>query len=296
MVYGASGTTKTTQCYHIVKWVLSKPGNEKKRFRVLHSDGGGYAPFEDSGMIERKQVELFDFSTTKSALRDFRYLQQGYWPRKVKGGGVYFRKDEKCLTQDWENIAGYIVEGITSTAEVLKTYCSNREEGVGFKESIHFEDDGEHISGLTQGHYDLIQKEIFSAHTTGFKTLPVDWLIYTGLLGKGEDKQRRETVFGPQVVGNALTPRVPSWFMDCFHMDTATWKMGDTEKSGLVAWFTTHADLTTQIPCLAKTSVLPQVYAELLKAFPYGFIPIGLSRGLDLYYEKLEEMKEKFNA
>src|ERR1700690_4015629 len=106
MLYGNSGSTKTSQVYHLAKWVLAQPGNKGKRFRLIYADGGGYAPFMDSGMIERKEVEVFDFSFRTHALADYRKLAEGYWPlydvkTKTETYAEYFRKDENCLTKDW---------------------------------------------------------------------------------------------------------------------------------------------------------------------------------------------------
>ena len=295
MMYGESGTTKTSQCYHMVRWILSKPENQGKRFRLIASDGGGYAPFIDSGMVEKGMVEIFDYSTSVLALSDNRKLSQGYWPRLTTDGGQYFQKDEKCKTtsEQYSKIAGYIIEGMASYCEVLKTHCSNQPEGVGWKESIHFEEDGEHISGLAQGHYNLIQKEMYSAHMKGYNNLPVEWLIYTSLVGKGEDKQSRETVYGPQVVGNASTAQVPSWFMDCLHLAKARYKVKDQEVEGMVAWFIRHNDEQTNVPYLCKARILPEMYPDLLATFPNGFVPLGFKKGVDVYFRALEILRKK---
>ena len=298
MLYGVSGSTKTSQVYHLVKYVLGLPGNEGKKFLMIHSDGGGYAPFVDSGMVERGQVEVFDFSYREHAMSDFRKLSQGYWPRRTKDGREYFVKDDKCKLTDAENqmIAGYIIEGMSSSAQTLITHCSNQTEGVGFKESWKYEEEEETIIGLQQGHYGLIQKEVYSAHMKGFNNRPVPWLVYTSLLGKGEDKQKRETVYGPQVAGNATTPQVPSWFMDCLHLDRAKWHddKSNKDKEGMVAWFTEHNDSETNVPYLCKARCMPEIFPKLLEYFPNGFVPLGFEHGIDLYFRVLEKLRLEY--
>lgn len=296
MIYGVSGSTKTSQAYHLAKWVLGQEENKGKHFRIIHSDGGGYAPFEDSGMITRGEVKLFDFSYREHALSDYRKLSLGYWPKKIAGTGEeYFKKDDKCLTKDWSKVAGYIIDGMSSSAQTLITHCSNQTEGVGFKESWKYEEEEETIIGLQQGHYGLIQKEMYQAHMKGFNRLPVPWLIYTSLLGKGEDKQRKETVYGPQVAGNASTPQVPSWFMDVLHLDTTTYETSNGVKEGVVAWFTKHPDTETGTPYLAKARVMPEVYPELIKRFPNGFVPLGFKKGIEVYFEVIEKLRTEHN-
>jgi hypothetical protein len=293
MMYGVSGSTKTSQCYLLAKMLLT--ANPGKTIRIIHSDGGGWCPFEDSGMIERGEVEVYDFSTSTLALSDYRKLSQGYWPRKTKEGLEYFKKDAACKTppEVFANIAAYIIEGMGSCGEKLKTHISSMPEGVGFKEAYSYTEDGETLLGLQQGHYNIVQKEIYAAHMTGFNCLPIPWLIYTSLLGKGEDKKSNETVYGPQVVGNASTPQAPSWFMDCLHLNKEKYQnVKGEEVEGMVAWFQRHDDSQTGVPCLAKARVMPESYPGLLKYFPNGFVPLSYKRGITDYFKVLDSLRK----
>jgi hypothetical protein len=291
MLYGVSGSTKTSQVYHMAKWILKN--NPGKKIRMIASDGGGWAPFQDSGMVERGEVEIFDFSYREYALSDWRKLNQGYWPRETASGAEYFKKDNNCKVtpEEWSGIAGVIIEGLASSGEALKTHCSNQTEGVGFKESWRYEEEGETIVGLQMGHYDLIQKELYSGHMKGFNNMPVPWLIYTSLLGKGTDKKNGETVFGPQVVGNAATPQAPAWFMDCLHLDKQTYENKSGERvEGMVAWFERHEDSVG--PYLCKARVMPESYPKLKEYFPHGFVPLGFKRGIVDYFLVLDKLRK----
>jgi hypothetical protein len=295
MMYGVSGSTKTSQCYLLAKMLLA--ANPGKKVRIIHSDGGGWCPFEDSGMIEREEVELYDFSASRHALTHYRWLSDGYWPRKTKTGEIYFAKDVNCKTkpEEFENIIGYIIEGMSSTGEAIKAYCSNQKEGQGFKESWSIvTEDGDTILGLQQGHYGIVQRELYERHMLSFNCLPIRWLIYTSLLGKGEDKKAGgETVMGPQVVGNASTPSVPQWFMDCLHLNKEKYKNNkDEEVEGVVAWFQRHDDSQTGVPCLAKARVMPEAYPQLLKYFPHGFVPLSYKRGIQDYFRVLDSLRK----
>lgn len=319
MMYGVSGSTKTSQCYHIVRYLhgtKDKPGPlYGKYWRMIHSDGGGYAPFVDSGLIAAGIVKVFDFAKWPYSLSGWRWLQQGYWPRKVSysqhglrypdgehvtGTCAGFMKADLFMTkpEEWNQIAGYLIEGMASTGEVMKTHVSNQKEGVGFKEAWKYEEEGEMFLGLQQGHYGLIQKEIYTGHVKGFNNLPIPWLVYTSLLGKGEDKQNRETVYGPQIVGQAATPASPQWFMDCLHLSKERFKKHNqdgsegVETEQMVAWFTQHNDLSTGVPYLCKPRLLPEKMPELTKMFPYGFIPLGFKRGVDVYLETLDILNQ----
>lgn len=296
MLYGISGSTKTSQCYLMAKYLIGL--NPGKKFRIVHSDGGGWCPFSDSGMIDRGEVEIYDLSTSKKPLADYRLLSDGYWPRKTKDGGMFLGKVDQCktTTQEWDNILGYIIEGMSSTGEAIKAYCSNQKEGVGFKESWSIvTEDGDTILGLQQGHYAIVQREMYERHVLGFNCLPMKWLIYTSLLGKGEDKKTGgETVNGPQVVGNASTPQVPQWFVDVLHLSQEKYVTPNGEVDGMVAWFKKHPDSLTGVLCLAKARVMPELYETLLKYFPYGFVPLDYTQGVVKYFRVLDKILKDY--
>ena len=302
MIYGVSGSTKTSQLYLIVKKLLKE--NPGKKFRLISSDGGGWCPFEDSGMIERGEVEVYDFSTSKRPLSDYRKLSEGFWPRLTTTGSYYFEKNDKCMTtpQEFDTIIGYGIEGMASTGEALKAYLSNQKEGKGFKEAWSIEtEDGDTLLGLQQGHYGIVQRELYERHMLSFNCLPIKWLIYTSLLGKGEDKKAGgETVYCPQVCGNDSTPSVPSWMMDCIHLSKEKYKTYDMknktfgdEVEGMVAWFVRHDDNQTGTPCLAKARIMPELFPKLLEYFPMGFCPLTYTRGLCDYFTVLESLSRR---
>lgn len=315
MLYSDSGDTKTTQAYFLIKYINKKTG---KKFRIVMSDGGGIAPFIDSGMVGTT-VDVFDFSNRQYALADLRKLSMGYWPRWLKDGKMYasyvegaqeyFRNEDVCMTtpEEWQQIGGYLIEGMTSTGEVLKSHCANQDatNKVGFKGSFHYEEDGFVFGGVDKGHYNIIQKEVYDRHIKGFSTLPMEWLIWTALIGKGEDRQERTTVFGPQLVGNAMTAQIPSWFTHCFHISkekymnvktrlTPDAEGGETE--GFVLWFVKHSNGQDGIPYLAKTRLLPELVPKLLEYCPYGFFPVNYTYGLDLFFKLLERINQQYKA
>jgi hypothetical protein len=322
MIYGNSGSTKTTQLYHMAKYILKR--YPEKRIRLIHSDGGGCAPFVDSGMVERNEVEIFDFSNRQFAFADIRRLSSGYWPRYVKdgqahqfpveGGVMYFRPEPVCLTtaEEWEKISAVFIEGMTSTASMLLAHCSNRDETVGFKANYKYEEDGESFTGVSEGHYGIVQKEIYERHMKGFRTLPVQWLVWTALVGKGQDKKQSMPVRGPQMIGDAKTNEIPSWFNHVFHMDRVTYQNVPNKLSTalqrpanneavqkIVAWFEEHKatdELGQTVPYLCKSTVMPELLQKRSEFFPYGFIPLEYDYGIEMYFKVLEKLRKEQNG
>jgi hypothetical protein len=299
MIYGNSGDSKTTQAYFLAKYIHEKTGLTG---RLIGTNASDSAPFEDSGMIDKGVVDFFDISNRVKALADMRRLSEGYWPRDIQskptGNKEYFATDDKCLTsQDqWKKLGFYIIEGAAGIANLLLNHIRQQEEGVGFKHSFKYEEDGYIIGGLQEGHYGLVQQEMYKLIVQGFACLPVKYIIMTSLIAKGVDKRVSETVYGPKSAGQATTFEIPSWFMDCFHLDSVIEddaKNPGQKVSRKVAWFEKHLDTETQIPYLCKVRMLPEIYTKLYEAFPNGYVPLGFKSGLDKMYRAIDIIVEK---
>jgi hypothetical protein len=293
---------------------------------MLHADAGGYAPFIDSGMVERGEVDVLEYSKSDTPLSDLDKVSQGYWRRwrvdkqlyynYVDGAVPHFQKDIKnlggapdtsqgCKTtvEEWKQIPALMIDGITGIADILKYHLSDRPESAAFKESYKVTEEEYTTLGLTQGHYGIVQKELAMKWSRGFSVLPTKWLLVTALESRGETKEK-ETIYGPQSAGTAQTHAIPSWFNHCFHLDTVTYQDVKTplanpngtgvQKTGIVAWFVKHPDSVTGVPCLAVTKVMPEIYQALMQCFPYGFVPLDYNNGLVRFFEVVEILKAKY--
>lgn len=300
MIYSDSRVGKTTNLYFLVKYLWEK---YNKISRVIIGDPGGATPFIDSGMVDNGIVELFDFSYRQLAIADFRRLAKGYWPTYSSKGVEYFRSDSYCETtkEKWETIGGYFIDSMSSVGRLLISHCSDQQGGLGFKEAWSYEEDGETIRGLQQGHYGIVQKEIYKLHAHGFSLLPVQMLGWTALVGKGEDKRDRSSKYGPQLVGNASTPEIPTWFNDTFHFEKIIESKEDPNNKGVmidvekrVAWFIEHPDRETGISYLCGPRMMPEIYQGYLNTFKSGYIQLGLAKGIEKHYEALEILNRQF--
>jgi len=305
LIYADSGDTKTTQTYFLAKYIYEKYG---LKGRIIGSNASDSAPFEQSGLIEKGVVDFFDISNRETALGDVRKLSEGYWPRDAtqgKGGPKvekgYFKKDDNCLTTvaQWKDIGFYIIEGITGISSLLLNHIRSQEEGVGFKHSYKYEEEGYVIGGLQEGHYGLVQQELYKVIVQGFACLPVKFIIWTALTGKGEDK-KKNSVYGPQGAGSANTYIIPSWFMDCWHLGNEkivgkNAKGEEVEAEIKVGWFTRHPDKDTGIEYPAKIRAMPEILPEVYKAFPKGYVRLGYKVGLDGFYKEMDKIVEGYH-
>src|SRR5574337_277923 len=162
LIYAKSGDTKTSQLYHVARYIHKKTG---KKLRLITGDGGDYVAFTDpsgdpffkgKSLVEAGAVEVFDIKARKLALADMRRLSEGYWPRKIAckccKGGLHLRSDEQCMTtpDEWKGIAGYLIEGLTSICTMWLNHMRKQQEGPGFKHSFRYEEDGYSIGGLQE--------------------------------------------------------------------------------------------------------------------------------------------------
>lgn len=307
ILYGASGASKTTQLYYFAQWYHKRTG---KRIRLISCSGGGWLPFEDSGMIEEGIVQTLDLSLllqdSVSRLAVIRRLANGYWPVASPTGrgnildGQYFLSPvDECKTIEADNIGCYMLEDMASLARLLLMHLSEKQEGTGFKHSFKIEEEELSIGGLQEGHYGLVQKEIHKLVQYGFNTLPVDHFLMTSLIGEGTDKRERTKMYGPQMIGNAATSEIPSWFGDCLYLREMPVVFEDAngnQRSGTqrVLHFADYLVDADSIPYKAKLRIMPQLMPQVLAKYPEGYVTLTPEKGIIPFLNFLEKIKKAY--
>lgn len=234
LVYGESGTFKTTQIGAFARYIYKKTG---KPIRLISADLGGWAPIKpevDAGLVIPWRV-----STIDNMLPVIRKLSKGYWPTvREKDSGLPDPEDKnkKLKVQyldlasptpkTWEEIGGYAVESLTSIgdAEMSNLVSTGRkvaEEVVSeWEEKVYV--DGtevkEKFGAPARAHYNFVQNAIYSL-INAFSSLPVEYVLFTALEAKSEEEDRT-TIYGPSIAGKKATPKAPSWVGDCIHHDS----------------------------------------------------------------------------
>jgi hypothetical protein len=302
--YGQSGASKTTQLYYFAKWYWKK---YQKVTRLITCNGGGWLPFEDSGMIEDGIVQTLDLnmllSGYESKLAALRRLSEGYWPivspngqGNMQDGEYYFLPTADCMTIAKEDIGCYLFEDMASLARLLITHLSEKSEGTGFKHSYKIEEEELTIGGLQEGHYGLVQKEVHKIITQGFSTLPIDYFVMTSLVGEGLDKREKTRMFGPQMIGNAATAEIPSWFGDCFLLREMPITLQDeqgnlTAGSQRVLHFKDYLPDEDSIPYKTNLRIMPELIPQVLAKYPEGYYTLTPEKGIIPFMNFLERIK-----
>lgn len=283
--YGDSGTTKTSQIYHLAKYLFKK---HRKKTRLISADGGGYAPIQEGRLIELGIVEVFELSKSPRYFADVHRLADGFWPRD----GV-LNSSEKCRTTDWSDIGLVAVEGISSIARGLLNYIVNYKGPSGeraYKVPFELEEEGYETAGADRGHYGIVHTVLHEIIVRKFCQLPVDHVVFTALTGRGESKVNRESVYGPKAVGEALTSELPTWVQDCLHFSRQRYQQKGSAVDGVVAWYRNHPDPDTGVDYLAKIRMVPEAYPDFVEKFPEGYIPLGFKYGIIAYYDAIQKL------
>lgn len=295
MLYGESGSTKTTQCYLLAKWLRDKWVKEKKKktIRLFCTDGGGYNPFTDSGMIDEGFVEVLDISASNLLHVESMAVGDGRWPDEngYRGGDTDWLEYDREYVKN--NIGAYIVEGFDSLANRWKSHMARKEETAGFKHSYSYEEESPNLGkyklgGLQEGHYGMVHTQLEIWWNTQMRQLPVEYIIATSLVEKSKEKKGRGSMglrscYGPSSVGQAQVRQIPQWFEDCWHLEDKEFNSGGKSVTAKVAWFRSHIDSETECEYLAKVRVLPEKLGQL-DAFAKGRDFFILSKGTNEKY------------
>lgn len=319
-IYGESGAGKSTQLYFLALWVWETFGLKTR----LISYDGKYDQFQlpnprlgGKSLVEAGVVQMFDatVSPTGQLLADTRKLSEGYWPRRTKAGEIYFKADENCMTNfEQEKIGMYATDGISALSDIWLVHAGENE--IGYKSGIKSYSEGEYEwKGTQDGHYRIVQNELVRVYKglgqkQGFHNLPVKYVITTALVERGVEnfirkrtrrvkageeispqefaQQNITTLYGPKAAGQALTPFLPGWFSDCFHIDRVLVTPKDKEPVEIhAAFYEDHEHLSTGMPYKCRVDILPEDVPKLKERFKGGFVQLGYQRGLDKFYEFL---------
>lgn len=308
LIYGESGNSKTTQCALIAKYIKKK---YNKITRLISSDGGGWSPVEDEGLIITKDnpggcVEVFNMTNRKNYLADWRRISRGDWPQAVRNDeGKLVRKFIPTSKEEMRKVGCYFIEGLTSIGTGFISHISKQDNTsdatkVIFK-AASYEEDGEFFGSTDKGHVGMTQNELHNL-TQQFGTLDVELVVWTALVCQANEMITKNPIYGPKLSGVAKTPEAPSWFSDCLHLHSVNERevVQDKEQREMTvenkkvyAFFQRHQDEETGNVYLAKSSTGPSLFPKLKSKFPGGFVELGFDKGVVEYLETIDTLRSE---
>jgi hypothetical protein len=307
IIYGDSGTLKSTAVKHFSHYIYERTGKETL---LVSMDGGGWAPAQpeiDAGLMTAYRCNL------DVPLPTLRKISQGYFPEDVRASKG---AETNMVPVDWSRYGGMAVEGVTSISQALMRHLADKQIKTGEEATSPFSQNLivngvktiETFAGNSKGHYGFVQQQLYSL-MTNFNSLPCDYVLFTGLESRAEEDDRT-LIYGPQIAGKKATALVPSWVGDCIHAQglpvkrvvqvadpadlTGKTKM-ETEIVETVVrmYFTKHPDPVTGIMYPAKPRVTPERLPELKQRYPGGYFEPTLTEGLDAYLRFVDSLTAK---
>lgn len=216
-IYGISGAGKTTKIEEfalVVKHALGKD----KIVRLASVSGGGWKciqPSIDEGLIKPCWLRSRDYATYT-----IDKITKGWWPSDPEDPlSKLVPPDQQ---PDWPLVGGIAFETGTEMCNWIMEDGLEREAESGGKFRMgsegasHIYKDGpageeEAYAAAAKAHYGATQNRI-GQFINQSKDIEDRFVLWTFLEGKGKDPVFKQACYGPDVIGQALTGDVPSWF------------------------------------------------------------------------------------
>lgn len=273
VLYGPTGSRKTSQIREFAKYVYEKTG---KKTRLLTMDGGGYGTAQD--YVNAGIIDVWRLVEEERPLPMLIEASKGRFPKDLKNG----LRISNGLAKDMGDVGAIAVEGWFSIANAAMRYLVGKGQKINEDVVSKFEeksDFGDVISfgAPSRGHYGFVQNLILDL-IRNFSALNMERILYTSLEGKGEDKITKALTYGPATAGGAITAAIPQYVGDCLHLEDFQVDKGK-DKDGLKlvetqirSWFTSHPDPQTGVMWPAKCRIIPpkvQAFKDRMGASGY---------------------------
>jgi len=291
VIYGPTGSRKTTEIGNFAKYIYTKTG---KITRLVTMDGGGYAPVQD--LVGAGIIEPWRLVEEERPLPMLVHVSKGVWPKNLKNGK---RLDNTLIPAAKSlHVGAYAVEGWFSIANAAMRYLVSKGQKINEDVVSKFEEESDFGSvsfgAPSRGHYGFAQNFLLDL-LRNFSGLGLERILYTSLEGKGEDKFTKALTYGPATAGGAITSAIPQYVGDCLHFEDFSVNKGkDKDGQPLVdlqtrAWFVSHPDPQTRVMWPAKARLLPSKVEEFKKIMGNGYFNLN-EKSLRDYMEVQDEL------
>ena len=327
LIYGPTGAWKTTQIRWLARYIYEK---YEKITRVIYtgaSDGGLTKAEENAGLIESFRIGLRDNPCSM-----IRLLARGRWPRVVEDRGAIRLQLVEPTADTWKKVGAIVLDSLGMGAEeamrdtIDKGRPMAQEVVTPFTEKVEIVNAQGQVSTIeekfaaaSKAHYGFGQN-FASGIINAMSSLPVEIVMFTTMEKKveEEDSSGRQTIYGPELPGNKLTPKVGGLVGDLLHFDQyfVTSEVPDidpaTNQQRMVTdpqtkkvtpamtkvmlpktrvYFVKHPDLKTGITFPAKPRIPSEKWPEMLKKWPCGYFEPTITGGLDEYLKFEDELE-----
>ena len=302
LCYGKSGVGKSTQARYLAEYIWRR---SKKRTRYIALDRGSlWSPVQD--LVDEGIVIPIEFQTASefNPMAVMRKLRRGEIPKGGKinmptrvqqNGKVQYKPNTEWIPWDQqpeeERPGLIVVDSITSFATSFMSDAKQKNIRMGNESGAAPREEEGEISGTnTQTHYGDAHLEVLDA-INAFQALPVEIVFFTALEDTGTDDSTgsKRIALGPATVGKAIVSVIPQRVQNNFRLTAE----GTGSGRKVSAWYQDHPSDINNVLWPSKVGLLPHELPEFWKAFPRGFIPLSLEKGISEFLEWRDKMRER---
>jgi GTPase SAR1 family protein len=220
LVYGRSGSGKTTWLLRLARYIFLKTG---KRTRWLLGDGGGETITITGWADPEGFIDLYMYPGRDNPMETSQLLCEGWWPENVLDPKTRMLAP---TPEALDAVGLWVFEGLT----VMSDYMMGEREGglanrmakgemLNKDDSFRFKDGQILFGGNARTHYGFVQRKMLdligrTSRLPGIK-------YWTAHELKVDDAEYRESIYGPDVCGQKLTPRIGANFGNTIHLHVA---------------------------------------------------------------------------
>lgn len=278
LLYGDTGDGKTHLVGSWARWVHKETG---KKILYYTAEIGNTDTIGD--LIDAGIIDVQDIGSMAYPAEALEYATNGFT----------FTPDGKPIAPApklFEDYAGFAYEGGTSFAECLMEELrakAAKNEIIGSEKPPQQYMSGElKIAGSNQTHFGIAQSRMRRAMQASMK-IPVH-IIWTCREMKANDDDMvsgYKEIYGPQLVGQAMTPHIPSWFGRCLHVDS----LKEGGKVVRRVFYKTHFYENSKVPYVAN----PRLPATVADELPDSEIVTKDGLTLVKAFDKIKELRAK---
>lgn len=215
LVYGRSGSGKTTWWMNIARYLWQ---TKQLKTRCYLGDGGG-ATIDINGGEEF--VEVYPYVQRVHPFETVAAITSGAWPVDATSATTQLRPPTEA---EWKQIGLVVFEGLTVMGDYIMgsqvgglAHRMAKGEILNNDASFKLKDGELAVGGNARSHYSLGQRTMWEAvgRTEGIP-VPVIWTSHERKAG--EDEASKESIIGPDIVGQALTAKIGACFAYAVHL------------------------------------------------------------------------------
>jgi hypothetical protein len=254
LLHGDSGEGKTVLAGAIAEYVYKTTGMIT---RLATADQGGWENL--SLQVEDKIIDPWAVGDYKNPFETLTLAAQGYWPNK--NGGLEYTPPPQLNPK----VGCYIFESLVNYSGLLMDELGDAAAAGklmgGQGAPMAFQSGAMKVVASAPSNFMIVQQRMKKI-VTASQLLDGCVVIWTSRTMKTVDEGKSDPCYGPMLVGKAMTPDIPGWFIHTLHLDSVDTVDPKTKVKGVERriYLRKHYGVNNPtVPFVANLRVPPEV-------------------------------------